>query len=78
MFTTVSRTALTLALATTALPAQQSPVTTPAPTGPSPLVMLRSTLRQLVTYQEKYYSEHSAYASASTPSRRTASRCPPR
>ena len=64
MFTTLSRTALTLALAATALPSQQSPVTTPAPAGPSPLVTLRSTLRQLVTYQEKYYSEHSAYASS--------------
>jgi Tfp pilus assembly protein PilE len=62
MIKALSRTALTLALAATALPAQQAPVAAPA--GPSPLVTLRSTLRQLVTYQEKYYADHSSYASS--------------
>ena len=64
MLKALSRPSLMFALAASALSAQQSPVTTPAPAGPSPLVILRSTLRQLVTYQEKYYAEHSTYASS--------------
>jgi len=62
MFTALSRTALTLAVAAVALPAQQSPVKALAPAVQSPLVILRSTLRQLVTHQEAYYADHSTYA----------------
>ncbi|HEY3287218.1 MAG TPA: hypothetical protein VGJ96_08875 [Gemmatimonadaceae bacterium] len=40
-------------------PAAQQPA---APTGPSPLVTLRSTLRQLVTSQEAYFADHGTYA----------------
>ena len=53
---------VSLACLAATLPAQQAAAPA-APMGPSPLVLLRSTLRQLVTYQEKYYADHSAYTS---------------
>lgn len=41
----------------------QAPTAPTTPVGPSPLVTLRATLRNLVTYQEKYYAQNSRYAS---------------
>jgi hypothetical protein len=61
MLTRRSLGTVTLAFFAAALPAQQTAAPA-APTGPSPLVMLRSTLRQLVTSQEKYYADHSTYS----------------
>ena len=47
------------------LSAQQPATAAPpaaAQTGPSPLVTLRSALRQLVTSQEQYFADHATYA----------------
>jgi Tfp pilus assembly protein PilE len=54
----------TLAFAVAAGPLTGQAPTAPAtPAGPSPLVTLRATLRNLVTHQEKYYAQNARYAS---------------
>lgn len=57
MLTRLVRVASLLTLCAGTVAAQQ-----PAPTGPSPLVALRGTLRTLTTMQEKYYAANSRYA----------------
>lgn len=61
MSQSIGAAALAAALLATPLAAQQ-PAAAASPTGPSPLVTLRSTLRQLVTSQEQYFADHAKYA----------------
>jgi len=69
MFKRAFAVSLVAALLATPLAAQQPAAVAPSaatqivtPAGPSPLVTLRSTLRQLVTSQEQYFADHAAYA----------------
>lgn len=67
MFKRILAVALAAVLVGSPLFAQQPAAAAPsagpsaAQSGPSPLVTLRSTLRQLVTSQEQYYADHATY-----------------
>lgn len=64
MFKRTFTVVLVAAMLASPLSAQQpaaAALSSAAPAGPSPLITLRATLRQLVTSQEQYFADHATY-----------------